>query len=83
MMGLSSLNDKEKKTIRQSSNMLDIQTANGIAVSDTQAQCYHWEDDATILVDSRLSKGKKVIECCIESFVPMVPVSKQSSQRKL
>ena len=40
MMGSSSLNDKEKKTIRQSSTILDIQTANGIVVSDTQAKVY-------------------------------------------
>ena len=37
MMGSSSLKLKEKKTIRQSSKILDIQSANGIVVSDTQA----------------------------------------------
>ena len=40
MMGLSYLNHKEKKSIRQSSNILDIQTASGIVVSDTQPKVY-------------------------------------------
>ena len=40
MMGLLSLSKKEKKTVRQSSTILDIQTANGIVVSDTQAKVY-------------------------------------------
>ena len=40
MMGLSSLNHKEKKTIRQSNTTRDIQTANGIVVSDTEAKVY-------------------------------------------
>ena len=38
MMGISSLNHKERKTIRQSSKILDIQTAKGNVVSDTQAK---------------------------------------------
>ena len=50
MMGLSSSNDREKKTIRQPSKVLDIQTAKGIVVSDTQFKVYHWEDYATRLV---------------------------------
>ena len=40
IMGLSSLNHKEKNTIRRSSKILDIQTANGIVVSDTQAKVF-------------------------------------------
>ena len=36
----ASLNRREKKTVRQSSNILDIQTANGIVVLDTQAKVY-------------------------------------------
>ena len=40
MMGLSSLNHTEKKTIRLSSKILDIQTANGIVVSVTQVKVY-------------------------------------------
>ena len=40
VMGLSSLNREEKKTIRQPRKILDIQTFNGIAVSDTQAKVY-------------------------------------------
>ena len=40
MMGLSSLRHKENSTIRLSSNILDIQTANGIVVPDTQAKVY-------------------------------------------
>ena len=39
-MGLSSVNHTEKKTIRRPSSILDIQTANGIVVSDTQAKVY-------------------------------------------
>ena len=38
--GLSSLNHKEKKTPRQSNNILDVQIANSIMVSDTQANVY-------------------------------------------
>ena len=40
VMGLSSLNHIEKKTTRQSSKILDMQTASGIVVSDTQAKVY-------------------------------------------
>ena len=40
MMGLSSANHKEKMTIRQSNKILDIPTASGIVVSDTQAKGY-------------------------------------------
>ena len=38
--GLSSLNEKGKKTIRQSSKILNIQTACGVVVSDTQAKVF-------------------------------------------
>ena len=38
MMGPSSLNHDEKEAIRHSSKVLDIQPANGILVSDTQAK---------------------------------------------
>ena len=34
-MGLSSFPDKQKKTIRQLGTILDIQTTNGVVVSDT------------------------------------------------
>ena len=107
-MGLSSLNCKEKKTIRQSSATLHIQTVYGSVVSDTQAKVYIKEVGAYLLVHSvkdslsvlllgrlcnelgysyswptretpRLSKGKKVIECSIENFVLMVPVTKQKA----
>ena len=40
LVGLSSLNHKVKKTIRQSSEGLDIQAASGIVVSDTQTKVY-------------------------------------------
>ena len=40
MMGSPSLNDKEKKTIRQSNKIVDIQTANCIVVSDRQTAVY-------------------------------------------
>ena len=40
MVELSSLNNNEKETIRRSSKFLDIQTANGIVVSDTQAKVF-------------------------------------------
>ena len=40
MMGLSSLSHEEKKTIRRSIKILDIQTANDIVVSVTQAKVY-------------------------------------------
>ena len=40
MMGLSSLNSTEKKTIRRSNKILDVQTSKGIVVSDTQAKIY-------------------------------------------
>ena len=43
MMGFSSLNCAEKQTIRQSSKILDNQTASGIVVSDTQAKVYNME----------------------------------------
>ena len=39
-MWLPSLNNKEQKNVRQSSNILDIQTANGIVVSDTRTKVY-------------------------------------------
>ena len=62
MMGLSSLSEKEKKTIRQSSKILDIQTANDIVLSDTQAKGLHnnylWvhlvEDSPSVLSMGRL-----------------------------
>ena len=44
--GLSSLNHQEKKTTRQSNNILDVQTARGIVVSDTQAKVCIKELDA-------------------------------------
>ena len=50
MMGLCFLNHKEKKTTRLSSNILDIQTANGIVVSDTQAKIYIKELDAYLWI---------------------------------
>ena len=40
MMVLSSLNSKDKKTIRRSIRILHIQTANGSVVSDTQTKVY-------------------------------------------
>ena len=40
MMGLLSLNKKQKTTLRLSSNVLDIRTANGNVVPDTQAKVY-------------------------------------------
>ena len=40
MMGLCSLDHGEKKTIRQSSKIMDNQRANGIVVSDTQAKVH-------------------------------------------
>ena len=40
MMRLSLLNHREKKTIRQSINILDFQTTNGIVVAETQAKVY-------------------------------------------
>ena len=40
MMELSSLSNKGKRTVRLSSNILDVQTANGIVVSDSQAMVY-------------------------------------------
>ena len=50
MMGSSSWTDTERKTIRQASAILDIQTANGIAVSGSHAKLhikelgmYPWE----------------------------------------
>ena len=39
-MRLSSLNNKEKKTIRQSSKILERRTVSDIVVSDTQAKVY-------------------------------------------
>ena len=120
MMRLSSLNHKEKKTSRQSNTIRDIQTANGIVVSDTEAKVYIKELSAYQGVDlvkdspavlslgslcdehgcsyswfpgetPRWSRGKKVIECSIENFVPAVAVTQQnavhtikfSRQRKL
>ena len=50
MIGLLSLNTKEKKTVRQSRKILHIETANGIAVSDTQAKVYIKELGASIWV---------------------------------
>ena len=39
-VGSSSLNNKEEKTIRQSNHILDVQTANGIVVSNTHTKVY-------------------------------------------
>ena len=56
MMGSSSLNHRERRTIRHSCTILDIQTANRIAVSDTQAKLYIKEPCAHLwihlLIDS-------------------------------
>ena len=46
MMALPSSNNKDKKTVRRSSKILVIQTANSIVVSDTQATVYIKEDCA-------------------------------------
>ena len=48
MMGSLSLNNKEKNTLRPSSKMLDIQTAIGIVVSDTQVKVDMKEPSALI-----------------------------------
>ena len=107
-MGLSSLNHKERKTIRLSNTIRDIQTANGIVVSDTEAKVYikelgaylgvHLVKDSPAVLSlgslcdehgcsyswlpgetPRLSRGKKVIECSIENFVPAVAVTQQNA----
>ena len=60
-MGKSSAIYTEKKTIRRSGRILDIQTANGVVVSETQARptlrslveatsCCRWEDYVKNLV---------------------------------
>ena len=48
--GLSSLNHQEKKTTRQSNNILDVQTARSIVVSDTQAKVCIKELDAYLWI---------------------------------
>ena len=64
MMGLLSLNNEDKKTIRQSSEILDTQGANGTVASDTQAEVCIKELDAYLCVHlaenspSVLSLGK-------------------------
>ena len=58
MMGVSSPTHKEKKTIRQACGILDLLTANGIVVSDTQAKVYIKELGACLwihLVNDSLS----------------------------
>ena len=40
LLGISSLTPKEKRTIRMSYVILDIQTANGMTVSELQAQIH-------------------------------------------
>ena len=50
MMGLSSLNHNEKKTIRRSRTILDIQTASGVVVSDAQAKVYIKERGAYLWI---------------------------------
>ena len=42
VMGPTSQNKKENKTIGQPNKILDIHTSNGIVVSDTQAKVYIW-----------------------------------------
>ena len=108
VMWLSSLNNEEKKHIRPISKTVDIQTANGIVVSDTQAKvnikergAYLWvdlvKDSQSVLSLGRLcnelgdsypwpsgetprfSKGKKVMECSIDNFVPVVAVTKRKA----
>ena len=57
--GLSSLNHQEKKTTRQSNNILEIQTARGIVVSDTQAKVCIKELDAYLWI--RLVKDSPLV----------------------
>ena len=68
MMGSLSLNNKEKNTLRQSSKILDIQTASGIVVLDTQVKVYMKELGAH-LRGTFGGRFTKVIECSIENFV--------------
>ena len=90
MMGLSSLNHKEKKTIRQSNTIRDIQTANGIVVSDTEAKVYIKELGAYLGVDlmkdssAVLSLGSLCDEhgcsyCCQEKLPDCREVRKSSN----
>ena len=43
VMRISSLNNKEEKTLRQTSKVLAFPTANGLVVSDTQANVFPQE----------------------------------------
>ena len=75
MMGKSSLNYKEKNTIRLSNKILGIQTATGIVVSDAQATVhikglgaypcvYLVEDSPSVLSLGRLC-NELVVCCCV------------------
>ena len=88
MMRLLSFNQRQKKTIRRSSEFLDIQTAIGIVISDTRAQKstsrsltprarLFWY--VAVRRNSRLSQGKKVLERSIENFLSVVAVTEQKA----
>ena len=96
MMGISSLTPKEKRTIRKSSVISDIQSANSMTVSDKEIGIHLWVnlvEDSTRVGrhcsdlgyafswpsggTSKLVKGKRVIECGIDNFIPMVAVTEQ------
>ena len=99
-------NNKDKKTVRRSSKILDVETANCVVVSDTQAKVYIKENCAFLWVhlvfdsQSVLSLGrlcrelgyhswttggteypkvKRMIECSIEIFVPLVAATKHKA----
>ena len=58
IVGLSSLTNKEKNTIRQSRKNLDIQTTTGIVVSDTQTIIYMKELGAYQWLSSSPKNGR-------------------------
>ena len=91
-MWLPSLNKKEQKNVRQSSNILDIQTANGIVVWDTRAKVYikefgaHlWvhlvEDSPSVLLLGRLAMSLVILSRgCQEKFPSYSKVRKWSNR---
>ena len=84
VMALSSLNNNEKNTIRQSNNILGIQTASGVLVSDMQEQVYIMEFGAYLwlrLVEDSPSVLSQALDMLVAVYAVFEKV--ESSKRDI